>query len=189
MEWVSRDQNEAADALSCFNNPADYQLDPSVFRAIDQLWSPHTYDWFASMITTQLPRFSSKYMNPECDSTDAFTVCWVGENNWLFPQPYLVPRVIHHMRANEEHGTLIIPYWLSAPWWPLLVTRQGIWDWFVRDCLNISPYDGNFITGSLSSNIFTVGVPPFELWALHVYSLVNMWWEAVDLKPTGSFGP
>ena len=70
------------------------------------------------------------------------------------------------MRANEEHGTLVIPYWPSAPWWPLLVTRQGTWNWFVTDCLNISPYDVIFITGSLSSNIFTAGVPPFELRAL-----------------------
>ena len=168
VEWVSRNQNETADALSRFDDPDDYKLDPSVFRAIDQLWGPHTYDRFASMITTQLPRFSSKYMNPKCDSTDAFTVCWLGENNWLFPPPYLIPRVIRHMSANKEYGTLLIPYWPSAPWWPLLITKQGTWNWFVTDCLDISPYNGIFITGSLSSNIFTTGVPPFELRALRL---------------------
>ena len=189
VEWVSRDQNEAADALSRFNDPDDYKLDPLVFRAIDQLWGPHTYDRFASMIATQLPRFSSKYMNPECDLTDAFTVCWVGENNWLFLPPYLVTRVLRHMLAYEQHGTLIIPYWPSAPWWPLLVTRQGTWNWFVTDCLNISPYEGIFITGSLSSNIFTAGVPPFELRALRLQFGPHVVGGRVDLKPTGSFGP
>lgn len=105
-------------------------------------------------------------MSPECEATDAFTVCWTGENKWLFPPPYLIPRVLRHMRANKEHGTLIIPYRPSAPWWPLLITKQGTWNEFITGCRDISPYDGMFITGSLSSNVFTTGVPPFELRAL-----------------------
>ena len=52
VEWVSRDQNKAADALSRFNDPDDHKLDPLVFRAIDQLWGPHTYDRFAGWVKT-----------------------------------------------------------------------------------------------------------------------------------------
>lgn len=168
VEWVSRDLNENADYLSRLDDPDDYKLDPRVFRSIDNCWGPHTYDRFASMKTNQLPRFSSKYMNPGCDSTDAFTVSWEGENNWLFPPPYLIPRVLRHMSANNEYGTLLIPYWPSAPWWPLLINKQGCWNSFVTDCLELSTYNGIFISGSLSSNIFTAGVPPFELRALQL---------------------
>ena len=178
VEWVSRNQNETADALSRCDDPDDYKLDPSVFRAIDQLWGPHTYDRFASMITTQLPRFSSKYMNPKCDSTDAFTVCWLGENNWLLPPPYLIPRVIRHMSANKEYGTLLIPYWPSAPWWPLLITKQGTWNWLVTDCLDISPYNGIFITGHYQVT-YSQLVCPLLSCGHCVYSLVDMWWEVV----------
>lgn len=168
VEWVSRDLNEVADYLSRLDDPDDYKLDPAVFVKIDKLWGPHTYDRFASMKTNQLPRFSSKYMNPGCESTDAFTLSWVGENNWLFPPPYLIPRVLRHMGANNEHGTLIIPYWPSASWWPLLITKQGRWKSFVTDCLELPTYDGIFLSGSLSSNVFTAGVPPFELRALRL---------------------
>jgi hypothetical protein len=168
VEWVSRDQNELADHLSRMDDQDDYMLDPEIFRAIDERWGPHTCDRFASMKATQLPCFTSKFTNPGCQSTDAFTVSWVGDNNWLFPPPYLIPRVLRHMKANDEHGSLLVPFWPSAPWWPLLVNKQGSWNSFVKDCVDIPTYDGIFISGSMASNIFTAGRPSFELRALQV---------------------
>ena len=52
---------------------------------------------------------------------DAFTVDWLGEVNWLCPPPYLIPRTIRHALNTETHGTLIVPNWPSAPFWPLLL--------------------------------------------------------------------
>ena len=168
VEWVPREQNEVADHLSRLDDLDDYKLEVAVFKRIDKLWGPHTYDRFASMVTKQLPYFSSKYMNPGCDSVDAFTVSWTGANNWLFPPPYLIPHVLHHMSANKEHGTLLIPNWPSAPWWPLLINKPGIWKSCVKGSLRIQPYEGIFTTGSSSSNVFTQGIPPFDLWAVRV---------------------
>ena len=37
------------------------------------------------------------------------SLAWVGENNWLFPPPYLVPRVLQRMAEGWEDGTLIVP--------------------------------------------------------------------------------
>lgn len=39
-----------------------------------------------------------------------------------FPSPYLIPRVLKHMEQGMEMGTLVIPLWTSAPWWPLITT-------------------------------------------------------------------
>jgi hypothetical protein len=168
VEWVSRDQNITADSLSRLDDPDDYMLDPECFHIIDQLWGPHTHDRFASLKTKQLPRFSSRYLNPGCEVMDAFTVSWSNENNWIFPPPYLIPRVIGHMRAGKESGTLLIPYWPSAPWWPLLISKDNSWKSFVKSSLNLPTYNGIFIPGSAASNIFTAGVPPFQLRALRV---------------------
>ena len=121
VEWVSRDDNVEADQLSRLNDPNDYMLDPACFRYIDQLWGPHTVDRFASLQTRQLERFCSRYRNPRCEAVDAFTISWLKENNWIFPPPYLIPRVLKHMSAAGEIGTLLIPRWPSAVWWPLLV--------------------------------------------------------------------
>lgn len=143
-------------------------LDPACFQRINDMWVPHTFDRFASMMTNQLPRFSSKYLNPGCDSTDAFTVSWGVENNWIFPPPYLIPRVLRHMQAGTERGTLIVPHWPSAPWWPLLVNRTSLWNSFVKDCLDVPTYEGMFMHGSVSSTVFTCGVPSFGVNALKV---------------------
>ena len=168
VEWVCRDSNKVADELSRLDDPDDYMLDPVCFRTIDSAWGPHTYDRFASMKTKQLPRFCSRYLNPDCDSTDAFTVSWTNENNWLFPPPYLIPRVLRHMQAGGERGTLIAPHWPSAPWWPLLITRNGTWKGFIKDGDIIPTYPGIFLPGSASSNIFTNGKPAFDILALRL---------------------
>ena len=168
VEWVSRDYNVEADQLSRFNDPNDYMLDPACFRYIDQLWGPHTVDRFASLQTRQLERFCSRYRNPRCEAVDAFTISWLRENNWIFPPPYLIPRVLKHMSAGGEIGTLLLPRWPSAVWWPLLVNTDGSWKAFIMDSMAFPPYQGIFLAGSAASNIFTSDIPSFPILALRV---------------------
>ena len=87
VEWVCRDSNKIADALSRLDDLDDYMLDPDCFRRMNASWGPHSVDRFASMMTTQLPRFCSKYTNPGCESSDTFTVSWTGEITGSFPHP------------------------------------------------------------------------------------------------------
>ena len=51
---------------------------------------------------------------------DVFTASWQNENNWLFPPPYLIPKVLKHLEFSKAKGTLVAPMWTSAIWWPLL---------------------------------------------------------------------
>lgn len=113
---------------------------------------PHTIDRFASVKTKQLDRFCSKFLNPGCEAVDAFTVSWAGDYNWLFAPPYLVPRVLRHMRDGREDGTLLVPEWPSAPWWPLFA-KHGSWHGFVTASLRIQPLGGSFHPGR-DSNLF-----------------------------------
>ena len=128
VEWISRYLNGVADELSWIEDLNDYKLDPSCFAYLDKCLCPHTVDQFASVFKTkQLERFCSRFLNPGCEAVDAFTVCWAGDYNWLFPPPYLVPRVLRHMSDRGENGTLLVPEWHSAPRWPLLITKRGTW--------------------------------------------------------------
>ena len=122
-----------ANELSRIQDANDHMLDRSCFMSLDRLWGPHLVDRFASEKTKQLDWFCSRFLNPSCEAADAFTVSWAGVNNWLFPPPFLVPRVLRHMSVGKEVGTLLVPEWRSAPWWPLLVTRRGSWREFVVD--------------------------------------------------------
>ena len=112
--------------------------------------------------------FCSRFRNPGCESIDAFTVSWGNENNWIFPPPYLIPRVIQHMADSKEYGTIILPEWHSAPWWPLLITRKGTWQEFVKDSYKLEPYDGILIPGSAASTQFASGVPAYSIMAVRV---------------------
>ena len=168
VEWISREFNEVADELSRIEDSNDYMLDPVCFARLDKCLGPHTVDRFASVKTKQLRRFCSRFLNPGCEAVDAFTVSWAGDLNWLFPPPYLVPRVLRHMSEGGEDGTLLIPEWHSAPWWPLLITKLGAWQGFVTRFIRIHPYEGIFIPGAAASCVFTSGVPPFDLLALQL---------------------
>ena len=94
VEWVSRNDNSIADELSRVEDATDYMLDPMCYCYIDQLWGPHTVDRFASIKTKQLDRYCSRYRNPGCEPSK---VSWSRDNNWIFPPPLLIPKVLRHV--------------------------------------------------------------------------------------------
>ena len=120
MEWIPRTLNEKADYISRIIDHDDWQINPVIFHRLDCLWGPHTYDRFASPHNSQLPRFDSKFWNPLCSAVDTFTTSWSGDVNWWVPPPYLVCRTVRHAESCSARGTLILPAWRSAPFWPLI---------------------------------------------------------------------
>ena len=121
-EWIPRERNELADYISCIIDHDDWFLDPAVYAALDGLWSPHTVDRFSSHYNAQVHvhHFNSRFACPGTEAIDAFTVHWDGENNWWCPPPILVPRMLRHAKLCGAFGTLVVPCWESAPYWPLL---------------------------------------------------------------------
>ena len=124
MEWIPRSQNEQADFLSRIYDPDDWGLSQHIFTRIDQIWGPHTIDQFAKHLNNKLQRFNSRLWNPGSEDIDAFVLDWSGENNYVCPPISLIPRVILHMRNCKVTGTLLVPHWPSAPYWPM-VTADG----------------------------------------------------------------
>lgn len=121
-EWVPREENVVADTISRIVDYDDWHLDPLIFNWLDHAWGPHDVDRFADNYNTQLKLFNSRYACPNSEAIDAFTVNWCCENNWLCPSPGIVARVLRHAELCRAKGTLVIPWWPSAPFWPLLYT-------------------------------------------------------------------
>ena len=84
----TREVNLEADYLSKFICKDDFQLAANVFAALNQLWGPHSVDWFASHLSAQVQRFFAQFWCPGCEGVDAFTGMWEKENGWIFPLPH-----------------------------------------------------------------------------------------------------
>ena len=119
-QWIPRSLNERADLLSRFVDKDDWSINPAVFRVIEAKWGPRTIDRFASHYNAQVPRFNSKFASPGCSGVDALSQDWRNENNWVCPPVSAIVPSVRALSSCSGYGTLIIPQWPSAYFWPFL---------------------------------------------------------------------
>ena len=163
VEWMPRSANDRADCLSRVMDFDDWRVKRDYFLLAEEKWGPHFMDRFADHENTQLPRFNSRFWCPRTEAVDAFSVSWAGENNWLVPPIFLIPRVLNHMFALDGHGTLVVPAWPSASFWPLIFTDQGLSPIF-SDFFEIPMGTDVFVLGNYKNALF--GLPNFPSGAL-----------------------
>ena len=167
-EWVPRDDNVIADLASKSIDRDHFMLHPDIFAAFDIMWGPHTIDRFSSFRSRQLPRFNSRWANPCSEGVDAFSFRWDNENNWLFPPPKLIPRVLKHLASSKAEGTLIVPEWPSAHWWPLVYQGNDCFINEVRTFLVIHPRKNAFLPAVPGFSLFDDDIPNFNILALRI---------------------
>lgn len=133
ISWIARDKNIKADTISKLIDYDDWQTTPEFFRLLNDIWGTFTIDRFADNENRKTKRFNSKYWCPGTSNVDAFTTSWSGEYNYIVPPVYLIPKVITHMKASYCKGVLVVPFWPSAAFWPLLVASNSKFLPFVID--------------------------------------------------------
>lgn len=121
IDWIPRSLNEKADYLSKMVDYGDWEIIPEIFQPLDNRWGPRAVDCFATFYNYKVPRFFSRFWNPGSSGVDAFFQAWQGENCWVVPSVALLSRALKFMSHSRAQGTLVLPYWSSAPSWPLLV--------------------------------------------------------------------
>ena len=102
-----------------------------IFKYLDNLWGPHSSDRFAHDYNAKCKQFFSKFWCPGTGGIDAFRFTWACTNNWLVPPPRLIPQVINKLEHEKCKGTLIDPEWTSAPFWPMVVNKDGHFKKFI----------------------------------------------------------
>ncbi len=140
-EWIPRELNTRADMLSKYRDPDDWEVTNTAFQWLSARWGPFTVDRFASSENNKVPVFYSKFWNPGTAGVDAFSCDWSlpvpgtshRPNNWLVPPVNLVTRTIKHMIKCRATGTLVIPEWPSALYWPILVDIGGKWQPWIKN--------------------------------------------------------
>ena len=168
IEWIPRSQNDKADALSRIIDYDDWSLSHDLYHKFENLWGPHTIDRFANYQNNKLPRFNSRFWNPNSENIDALTETWSGENNWLVPPISLIAKTIMHLRASKAMGTLIIPRWLSAPFWPLLILNNGSFIPEIVDSRTFPASYDSFACGRSGRPLFAERYPKFNMLALRI---------------------
>jgi len=128
---------------------------PSIFTWLDGLWGPHSVDRFANSVNAHNDRFNTRFWAPGSEAVDTFTCNWGGEDNWLFPPVYLIPRVIRHAQATCAKGTLIVPRWTSAPFWPILFPNGIDPANFILEWLELPLSNALMLAGYSGANLFS----------------------------------
>ena len=157
VQWVPREENALADALSREVDFDDWGVSQIFFKFMDSLWGPHSVDRFADDHNAKLKTFNSKYWCPNTSQVDAFAVSWQGENNWLVPPiaPIdLVGQAVKHLKACKAQATLVIPYWPSAAFWPILFSCDSTVVSVVDKVIRFSDPSFIYVQGRNKNSIF-----------------------------------
>ena len=154
VEWIPRTQNDRADYLSKIVDYDDWTVKDRYFYAVTSVWGSCSVNCFASYKNHKVPRFYSKYFNPGSLGVDSLAFSWVGETCWLVPPVLLVKKVIPHVCLCRCRGILVVSYWPSAHYWPLLVKRGGVFKSFVADRLYVENGKDVFLHGGNKSSLF-----------------------------------
>ena len=72
-EWVHRELNQWADAISNANDYDDFMLNPTLLQPWRLLGGPHSTDRFSSFRTCQISRSNSRTLCPGTEVIDAVT--------------------------------------------------------------------------------------------------------------------
>ena len=164
-EWVPRCMNSIADKISRVSDYDDWAIHQSDFDFIDSLWGPHTFDRFASPSSLKLAKFNSRFWCRGSAGVDAVCYSWAGENNYMCPPISLIVHTLKQLRKCRGYGTLIVPKWHAAYFWPFICPDGVHLDTSVQDwrLLNLS-----FIPPHITPNSVFNSMPNFLTLALRI---------------------
>ena len=78
-------------------------------------------DLFASRLNNKVPDYISWLPDPNSVAVDAFTVSWTQKRFYYFPRFIVIGQAIAKIRKDKARGIMIIPYWKSQYWFPVIM--------------------------------------------------------------------
>lgn len=127
-QFIAGKLNTRADTASrWWIDVSEYRLLPQLFQQLHHKWGPFTVDAFATRANCQLPKFWSRYPEPNTSGRDAFLQDWRHQNLWLFPPYPMIPKVLTHLRTTKARGVLVAPLWTAQSWFHSLLEMVVHW--------------------------------------------------------------
>ena len=118
---ISGVNNTTADRLSRLPPKYEWELHPQLFRLLDHTWGPHTIDRFASLTTTKVKRYNSRFWDPLSEGVNALAQQnWQLENNYVNPPFALINKVLDVVTKQKCLATILTPIWKAQTWYTRL---------------------------------------------------------------------
>lgn len=169
VEWIPREENKAADAITRWVDLDDWQLHPDWFAFAQRKWGPHSIDRFAGHNNHLLPGFNSLHACPGSAGVNAFAQSdWAQHNNWCNPPFSLIPDLIALLKEFKAEATVVVPFWPARPWWPLISPTHGVFAPFVVDAYALPGGRDLFRPGPATGNSVGMGRPRWRVFLLRV---------------------
>jgi hypothetical protein len=160
VEWIQRSNNDQDGFISRIVDYDDWGVSDEIFLHLDSLWGLHEIDWFANNNNHKLPVFYSRYWAINAIGIDAFTVIWNGVNGWCVPPVCFVSIVLRDMKQCLTFGTIIVPLWTSASFWPILSPNGDGFIKEVNGCIDLPTNTIFFNPGKGRKGVFgSIGLP------------------------------
>jgi hypothetical protein len=145
VHWV-KSQDDQADRYTRLGlDTGDYTLHHGLFCHLRKQMltgTPPLWDMFASPGNHKFPLFCARYPHWKAKKVDALT-CPLDDIQLCYSNhPWnLIAQWLSRLRSHP-HLTcwVIVPFWASAPWWPLLTRLQVP----KSPCYKILPFPGMF---------------------------------------------
>jgi len=156
VTWIPTEANVRADTLSRYRDRNDWRLDPRLFAQLCERWGRPHVDAFASRVNSQLPLFFARRPEPGASAVDGLAQPWSGRHIYANPPWPLISAVIAKLeREPTARATLVLPYWVSAQWYPRLLR-------LCSDMLVMEPSASTFRPAA-TGNSLGVGTPKWRM--------------------------
>jgi hypothetical protein len=108
---------EADEASRKFKDDIEWTLNQNIFEKICGIFDVvPNIDLFASRINYKVKQYCAWQPDPEAVYVDAFSGCWGGGMVYAFPPFGILGQVLKKFMEDEAEGIVIIPYWVTKPW-------------------------------------------------------------------------
>ena len=128
-----------------------------------------------SLYNAQVLRFLSKFAFLSCSGVDALAQDWLDENNWVCPPVSAIVPFVRALSSCSGYGTLIVPQWPSAYFWPFLHGSSSQFRSSVKVVFELPCIEDLLLESPGQRQIYKArplvfrGYPRFRMLALRVY--------------------